>query len=194
MFHPLWPDAEGNGLPVKKREVNRCPECSHGRIIHASHGGCQAWDCLCGWTRDMNGALFVKATGRSAAEVREKKRYKGAQVGDSRRARILKDPCYFCGEVAQTIDHFYPRAKGGKSDDQNLVAACYTCNGLKSDRTYEELIVFCQTLETATTQKTGIRRILIFQLFKKQARKILARHLERQHSGEPQQDKGAPVP
>lgn len=127
----------------------------------------------------MTGALYSKATGRSAAEVQERKRYRGATVGNGRRARILRNPCYFCGEQAQTLDHFYPRAKGGKSDDANLVAACYTCNGLKSDRTYDELIAYCVHLRVMTSTKTAMRRVILFQRHKIQAEKILARHERR---------------
>lgn len=184
MFHPLWPDVNGGvSPPPKDRAPNRCPDCHHGFVIHAKHGGCNHKDCLCGWTRDAtSGALRVKLTGLPAGETGLRKRYRGPSVGDGRRRRILRDPCYFCGEKAETLDHFYPRAKGGKSDDSNLVPACSLCNGLKSDRTYEELIVFCHQFRVSTNRKTSMRSVIRFQRYKIQAEKILARHEKRETS------------
>ncbi len=50
--------------------------------------------------------------------------------------------CYYCGGQlgfrSATIDHIYPRSKGGQSDYHNLALACEPCNQLKGDRTVEE--------------------------------------------------------
>lgn len=187
MFHLLWKDASGAISVAKERDrkdvareredASRCPSCPHGLVIHARHGGCHAHDCLCGWTRDAAGALRAASTGMSAAELSERRRrYRGASVGNGRRARILRNPCYFCGGTSETIDHFVPRAKGGTSEDSNLVGACGICNSLKSDRTYEELIAYCLHLRVMTSFKTALRKVILFQRYKVQAEKILARH------------------
>ena len=179
MFHPLWPDVGGGEVPSKDLvETKRC-SCGHGFVIHTKGGGCNSKDCLCGWVRDMSGALYEKASGRYCGEVGTRPRYRGAAVGSGRRARILKEPCYFCGEKAQTIDHFCPRSKGGKNDDLNLVPACHLCNGMKSDKLYDELIVYCQVLLVSETRKTAMRSVILFQKYKSQAVKILARHERR---------------
>ena len=42
--------------------------------------------------------------------------------------------CAYCeGERAHTLDHVIPRAKGGATKRQNLIACCPTCNLQKSD-------------------------------------------------------------
>lgn len=48
--------------------------------------------------------------------------------------------CQFggCGARATTIDHVFPRSKGGGNTWFNLVASCESCNGDKGDRTPEE--------------------------------------------------------
>ena len=46
--------------------------------------------------------------------------------------------CHYCGKEANSVDHKTPLAKGGKSNEDNLVAACRRCNSLKKDRTHEE--------------------------------------------------------
>jgi hypothetical protein len=37
-----------------------------------------------------------------------------------------------------TLDHVFPRSRGGLSSWENLVAACKSCNRRKADRTPEE--------------------------------------------------------
>lgn len=60
----------------------------------------------------------------------------------SKRGILLRDnhTCAYCGaRGANTVDHVYPRSKGGKSTWENLVAACRDCNNRKRDRTLAEL-------------------------------------------------------
>jgi len=48
-----------------------------------------------------------------------------------RRAIILKMhdyACYYCGDVANTVDHIKDRYLGGTDELNNLVAACQPCN------------------------------------------------------------------
>jgi 5-methylcytosine-specific restriction endonuclease McrA len=56
---------------------------------------------------------------------------------------LLRDDytCGYCsvkGGREMTVDHINPRAKGGKSTWNNLVACCSRCNARKRDRTPEE--------------------------------------------------------
>ncbi len=57
---------------------------------------------------------------------------------------LLRDnfACQYCGETPQvrelTMDHVLPRAKGGLTRWNNVVAACRPCNHLKGSRTPEE--------------------------------------------------------
>jgi len=47
--------------------------------------------------------------------------------------------CAYCGGAgATTVDHVYPRSRGGGNSWSNLVACCATCNNVKADRTPEE--------------------------------------------------------
>jgi 5-methylcytosine-specific restriction endonuclease McrA len=41
-------------------------------------------------------------------------------------------------DMAPTLDHVIPRARGGKDDDGNLRCAHRICNSLKSDATLTE--------------------------------------------------------
>ena len=62
----------------------------------------------------------------------------------SRKNILLRDryTCQFCGRkfpaAELTLDHVFPRSRGGRSSWENLVACCYHCNNRKGDRTPEE--------------------------------------------------------
>lgn len=43
-------------------------------------------------------------------------------------AAILRDPCLYCGDPAEHVDHFIPLARGGTHTLDNLVPACAACN------------------------------------------------------------------
>src|SRR5512135_441098 len=50
--------------------------------------------------------------------------------------------CQYCGEKKTmrelNYDHVLPRHQGGKTCWENIVAACYSCNGKKRNRTPEQ--------------------------------------------------------
>lgn len=47
--------------------------------------------------------------------------------------------CQYCGVAKDlSLDHVFPRSRGGKTSWDNLVAACRSCNGKKGDYTPEE--------------------------------------------------------
>lgn len=48
--------------------------------------------------------------------------------------------CQYCGKKTHTLtlDHIYPKSRGGEYSWKNIVAACPKCNQLKADRTPKE--------------------------------------------------------
>ncbi len=62
----------------------------------------------------------------------------------SRKGIILRDggACQYCARVLAskdlTLDHVTPRARGGHSTWENLVACCFACNNRKGNRTPAE--------------------------------------------------------
>ena len=47
--------------------------------------------------------------------------------------------CQYCGRRdALTVDHVYPKSRGGRDTWENLVAACTPCNNRKGNRTPDE--------------------------------------------------------
>lgn len=46
--------------------------------------------------------------------------------------------CAYCGSDADHVDHIHPISKGGSNEDDNLTAACATCNISKGDRLLSE--------------------------------------------------------
>ena len=59
----------------------------------------------------------------------------------SRKALFARDghECAFCETGrAETIDHVFPRSRGGKHEWTNVVSSCEACNHRKADRTPDE--------------------------------------------------------
>jgi 5-methylcytosine-specific restriction endonuclease McrA len=58
----------------------------------------------------------------------------------SRRAVFARDDhrCQYCGDHADSIDHIFPRSRGGQHEWENVAAACRPCNLKKRDRTPQE--------------------------------------------------------
>lgn len=48
--------------------------------------------------------------------------------------------CQYCGKQTETLtlDHVFPKSRGGKYTWENIVACCPECNQKKADRTPEE--------------------------------------------------------
>jgi len=47
--------------------------------------------------------------------------------------------CAYCGRFRDlTVDHIFPKSKGGKDSWDNLISACQKCNSKKGDRTLEQ--------------------------------------------------------
>lgn len=53
-----------------------------------------------------------------------------------------KNKCCYCGDKFPTkeltLDHVFPRSRGGKTEWENIVLSCYDCNIKKDARTPEE--------------------------------------------------------
>jgi 5-methylcytosine-specific restriction endonuclease McrA len=61
------------------------------------------------------------------------------RVPYSKKNVMIRDghKCMYCGSKAKklTIDHVIPVSKGGKTNFDNCVAACYPCNNYKGSKT-----------------------------------------------------------
>lgn len=59
----------------------------------------------------------------------------------SKRGVMRRDDyvCAYCGEHAQTIDHIFPKSKGGKNEWMNTIACCASCNSRKGNSLLEDI-------------------------------------------------------
>jgi hypothetical protein len=69
---------------------------------------------------------------------------------------LRKDPCAYCGNACQALDHIDPRLHGGQDDWVNRTAACRTCNSLKGSLTLLEALPW---IPVATTYHEMRRRL-----------------------------------
>lgn len=58
----------------------------------------------------------------------------------SRRGVLQRDNhlCGYCRKPAHTMDHIYPKSRGGADSWENTIAACLSCNGKKGNQTPKE--------------------------------------------------------
>jgi hypothetical protein len=65
--------------------------------------------------------------------------YKGVMLSRQNVFRRDGNKCVYCGSHDDlTLDHVYPKSKGGKTHWDNLVTACRRCNSRKGDFSPEE--------------------------------------------------------
>ena len=58
----------------------------------------------------------------------------GRRMPTAKEHKRMFGPCYYCGvrgPEPNQMDHFVPRYAGGPDTNNNLVAACPTCNAVK---------------------------------------------------------------
>lgn len=59
----------------------------------------------------------------------------GSLLDDERLKMLLPSHCAYCGSSQSlTIDHVFPRARGGADDPDNAVWACRSCNSSKGKK------------------------------------------------------------
>src|SRR4051812_10584523 len=82
------------------------------------------------------------------------------EASGMKRLRIYmrdKFRCQYCGEKRQagelTLDHIFPRSRGGENSAVNIVTACVACNNRKGSRTPEEARMPLLTTQSALRVK-----------------------------------------
>lgn len=53
--------------------------------------------------------------------------------------------CQYCGEAGDTVDHIKPLSKGGRTDFDNCICACWKCNQSKADMQLDEYLMIAET-------------------------------------------------
>lgn len=106
--------AEWNAYFLAER-TDRCLECGHSFLKDYSYSArCYCYGCV------PKGFKSVKRSGKVWPEP-------GARL----RRRILADPCVYCGQPAEHVDHVVPKSLGGSFGEGNLAPACGPCNRAK---------------------------------------------------------------
>ena len=132
---------------------NHLCSCGHLKHAHRRTGGCEAGNCICGW-EIRDGFRYEKSTGLPAAKGKNRI---AARHLSRKLLRLRERACFYCGQSAESLDHFVARSRGGRTTAQNLVAACNRCNNLKDNMSYEEFVAYCEALmwEQYERQKAG---------------------------------------
>jgi 5-methylcytosine-specific restriction endonuclease McrA len=88
------------------------------------------------------------------------------EASGMKRLRIYirdKYRCQYCGErklpATLTLDHIYPRSRGGDNSPLNIVTACLACNNRKGNRTPEEARM--PLLTTQSALRVRLERVVL---------------------------------
>ncbi|HLL14355.1 MAG TPA: HNH endonuclease [Pyrinomonadaceae bacterium] len=88
------------------------------------------------------------------------------EASGMKRLRIYirdKYRCQYCGErklpAVLTLDHIYPRSRGGDNSPVNIVTACLDCNNRKGNRTPDEARM--PLLTTQTALRVRLERVVL---------------------------------
>lgn len=117
------------------------------RIIDWQRAVCMIYDQKVEVVEELDETIrSPSVTMQMPSVVREvkKARMRKVSVKFSRQNVLLRDghTCQYCNTVfearALNYDHVLPRSRGGKTDWENIVMACYVCNAKKADRTPTE--------------------------------------------------------
>jgi 5-methylcytosine-specific restriction endonuclease McrA len=68
---------------------------------------------------------------------------------------LLNDPCSYCGEPTEHIDHIQPLTRGGAHAWDNLTGACKSCNSRKHNK---DLLTFLLTRENPRSTRRRAAR------------------------------------
>ncbi len=82
----------------------------------------------------INDARRARRAADPNLNARENRVRKLTDLGFSYSEILLFDPCCYCGEPVEHIDHIVPVASGGSNDWDNLTGACASCNTSKGAR------------------------------------------------------------
>lgn len=78
----------------------------------------------------------------SVIRLKSSSRFTKIKVQLNRKNVMKRDGfvCAYCGDTANlTVDHVFPKSKGGKTSWDNLVTACNRCNNLKDNKLLHEV-------------------------------------------------------
>ncbi|MBD0373778.1 MAG: HNH endonuclease [Pyrinomonadaceae bacterium] len=88
------------------------------------------------------------------------------EASGMKRLRIYmrdKFRCQYCGQKRAaselTLDHIFPRSRGGDNSPVNIVTACLRCNNRKGNRTPEEARM--PLLTTQTALRVRLERVVL---------------------------------
>ena len=120
---------------MSKRKFNTLAE-----LLYWSYANLQMADAACNMSKTKYDRLCYMIRSKAFKAYMEGK----WQISDLYKQQIEKlqqsnHACAYCGKVFSspkeaTIDHIFPRIKGGTNEMENIVFACKTCNSSKGDR------------------------------------------------------------
>ena len=121
----------------RRREADPAREAERNRLWRLANPGkksayCKAWRAR---NKERNREKY-RAQRLAAKQRRRASCYTSTDLAPTpaQVASILLEPCLYCGDPADHVDHFIPLSRGGLHVISNLVPACAACNTSKGNK------------------------------------------------------------
>lgn len=122
--------------PSRGGKPSSCPVCKSA--FRAKRRGSAGWTVHCSQRCAQDARVHRDPGDHRATRWEREKAAPGLNSTGRRRllAKWLKQrrSCYFCPDLASTVDHLVPLLRGGTNFEGNLVPACRPCNSRKAWR------------------------------------------------------------
>ena len=139
-FEPLGTVSLARAIIMMLKETVTVEEWDGERVLHTTHD-----------------VYRVPSVVRRRTYINVRRRR--AASGMKRLRIYIRDKfrCQYCGDKKNpaelTLDHIFPRSRGGDNTPLNVVAACLACNNRKGSRTPEEARMPLLTTQSALRVK-----------------------------------------
>lgn len=116
-------------------ELKLCGRCTVRKPLSAFSRHARTADGLQPYCRDCSRELNARHRGTTAEAVLERRAAREVRQSEAAYvAAMLADPCAYCGEPSEALDHITARSRGGDDHWSNRAGICASCNSAKHTR------------------------------------------------------------
>ena len=127
--------------PVKIRAARNCNQCGAINAVYRGRSFCDSCIIARRYARRIHSAENAERNRKGVRLIRERI---APGLGSHQRMKLLKSwkaqkqPCSYCLNLADTVDHIIPLSRSGTNYEDNLTPACRSCNSSKANKLISE--------------------------------------------------------
>lgn len=139
--------------PQKTYQPKDCSQCGKIDAVYSGRLYCESCIVVRRYKRRIHSAENAESNRKGKRLARERL---APGLGSHQRTKLLKlwkserQPCSYCFNLADTIDHIVPLVRGGTNFENNLIPCCRACNSSKANKLISEWKVLNVRASTKT--------------------------------------------